>query len=259
MFDLLKTWLSSLTPTEIQTYQLLFYILFGLITIVFGLITLFFGLINVQKVIYDLNKDKVNISIQIRRDSISLPAIQQPSRDYLLIEVVNKGYKPVVINEVGIMFPGRNNINIVDMPWIFPLLKEHIEDIMGSIEWVVIPGTVNPESLGIAQILFSNLQEAYKNTKKERQLSIEEPGYLRTLQFFTLYEELMKSYNADTQVLTVKPYIVTTTGQRVTGKRTNIRLGNLNIAVQTTAQNQKKNISSIQVRNYLGIKVPTIY
>jgi hypothetical protein len=252
MFDFLKFWFSSSTLTQLQTYQPLIYILFVVVNVIFGTI-------NVRKIIYDLNKDKANISIQIRRDSISLPAIQQPSRDYLLIEVVNKGHKPVVINEVGIVFPGKNNINVVDMPWIFPLLKEHIEDIMGSIEWVVIPGTVNPESLAITQILFSNLQEAYKNTKKERQLLIEEPGYLRTLQFFTFYEELMKSYNPDTQVLTVTPYIVTTTGQRVTGKKTNIQLGNLNIAVQTTAQNQRQSISSIIVRNYLKIKVPTIY
>jgi len=245
MFDALKSWLSSLTSTQLQTYQPLFYIIFGVIT--------------VGKIIYDWKKDKVNVTINIRRDSISLMAIQQPLRDYLLIEVVNKGYKAIVINEVGIAFPGKNYINIVDMPWIFPLLKEHIEDLMGSIEWVVIPGTVNPQSLGIAQIIFSNLQEAYKNMKQERELSIEEPGYLRTLNFLTLYEELMKSYNPSTQVLTVTPYIVTTTGQRVTGKKTNIQLGNLNIAVQTTAQNQRANISSIQVRNFLGIKVWTSY
>jgi hypothetical protein len=69
----------------------------------------------------------------------------------------------------------------------------------------------------------------------------------------------MKSYNPSTQVLTVTPYIVTTTGQRCIGKKTNIQLGNLNIAVQTTAQNQRANISSIQVRNFLGIKVWTSY
>jgi hypothetical protein len=145
------------------------------------------------------------------------------------------------------------------MPWIFPLLKEHIEDIMGSIEWVVIPGTVNPGSLGIAQILFTNLQEAYKNAKKERQLSIEEPGYLRTLQFFTFYEELMKSYNADTQVLTVTPYVVTTTGERITGKKTNIQLGNLNIAVEIMAQNQTEDKFLTKVRSFIKSKVTVIY
>ena len=102
MFDVLKSWLSSLTSTQLQIYQPLFYIIFGVIT--------------VGKIIYDWKKDKVNITINIRRDSISLMAIQQPLRDYLLIEVVNKGYKAVVINEVGIAVPGKNDINIVDMP-----------------------------------------------------------------------------------------------------------------------------------------------
>jgi hypothetical protein len=244
MFNILELWILFLTPIQqLQTYQPLFYILFGL-----------FGLIPIGKAIYDWNKDKVNISIQVRRDSISLLAIQQPLRDYLLIEVVNKGYKPVVINNVGFEL-NKNKINVVDMPWIFTLLREDIEDIMGSIEWVAIPGTVNPGSLGIAQILFSNLQEAYRNAREGRQLSIEEPGYFRTLQFFTFYEELMKSYNADTQVLTVKPYVITTTGKKVSGKKTNIQLGNLNIAVQIRHQNRIE----IKVRDFLKIKVPTIY
>ena len=232
MFDALKSWLSSLTPTQLQTYQPLFYILFGLITI-------FFGVVNVSKLIYDWNKDQIKITIQIRRDSVSLLAIQQPLRNYLLIEVVNKGYKNVIINEIGIAMPGKNDINVVDMPWIFPLLKEHEKEIMGSLEWVAIPSTVNPQSIGIAQILFSNLEEAYKNIKKEKELSLEEPGYLRTRNLINAYEELMKSYNTSTQVLTVKPYTVTTTGQRFLGKKTKIQLGNLHTAVQATTQKKR--------------------
>jgi hypothetical protein len=232
MFDALKSWLLSLTPTQLQTYQPLFYILFGSITI-------FFGVVNVSKVIYDWNKDKIKITIQVRRDSVSLPAIQQPLRNYLLIEVVNKGYKDVIINEIGIAVPGKNDINVVDMPWTFPLLKEHKKEIMGSLEWVAIPGTVNPQSIGIAQILFSNLEEAYKNIKKEKELSLEEPGYLRTRNLINAYEELMKSYNTSTQVLTVKPYTVTTTGQRFIGKKTKIQLGNLHTSVQPMTQKKR--------------------
>ncbi|MEG4113854.1 MULTISPECIES: hypothetical protein [unclassified Microcoleus] len=83
------------------------------------------------------------------------------------------------------------------------------------------------------------LEEAYKNIKKEKQLSLEEPGYLRTLNLVTAYEELMKSYNTSTQVLTVKPYTVTTTGQRFIGKKTKIQLGNLHTAVQATTQKKR--------------------
>ncbi|MEG4801254.1 hypothetical protein QUB63_18270 [Microcoleus sp. ARI1-B5] len=232
MFDALKSWLSSLTPTQLQTYQPLFYILFGLITI-------FFGVVNVSKIIYDWNKDKIKITIKLKRDSVSLPAIQQPLRNYLLIEVVNKGYKDVIINEIGIAVPGKNDINVVDMPWTFPILKGYEKEIMGSLEWVALPGTVNPQSIGIAQILFSNLEEAYKNIKKEKELSLEEPGYLRTRNLINAYEELMKSYNTTTQVLTVKPYTVTTTGQRFNGKKTKIQLGNLHTAVQATTQKKR--------------------
>ncbi|MEG3959554.1 hypothetical protein [Microcoleus sp. herbarium2] len=232
MFDAFKSWLSSLTPTQLQTYQPLFYIVFGFITILFGLV-------NISKLIYDWNKDKIKITLQLRRDSVSLPAIQQPSRNYLLIEVVNKGYKDVIINEIGIAVPGKNDINVVDMPWTFPILKGYEKEIMGSLEWVAIPGTVSPQSIGIAQILFSNLEEAYKNIKKEKQLSLEEPGYLRTRNLIYAYEELMKSYNASTQVLTVKPYTVTTTGQRFFGKKTKIQLGNLHTAVQATTQKKR--------------------
>ncbi|WP_449417647.1 hypothetical protein [Phormidium nigroviride] len=225
MFDALKSWLSSLTPTQLQTYQPLFYIVFGLIT--------------VTKLIYDWNKDKTKLTIQIKRDSLSLPAIQQPLRNYLLIEVINKGYEDVIINEIGIAVSGNNDINVVDMPWIFPILKGHEEQMMGSLEWVALPGTVNPQSIGIAQILFSHLEEAYKNIKEGKELSPEEPGYLRTVNLVTAYEELMKSYNTSTQVLTVTPYTVTTTGQRFIGKKTQIQLGNLHKAVQATTQKKR--------------------
>jgi hypothetical protein len=232
MFDALKSWLSSLTPTQLQTYQPLFYIFFGFITIIFGVV-------NVSKIIYEWNKDKIKITIKLKRDSVSLPGIQQPLRNYLLIEVVNKGYKDVIINEIGIAVPGKNDINVVDMPWTFPILKGYEREIMGSLEWVALPGTVNPQSIGIAQILFSNLEETYKNIKKEKELSLEEPGYLRTRNLINAYEELMKSYNTTTQVLTVKPYTVTTTAQRFNGKKTKIQLGNLHTAVQATTQKKR--------------------
>lgn len=166
-------------------------------------------------------------------------AIQQPFTNYLLIEVVNKGYQAVIINEIGIVVHRRKYINFVDMPWTFPLLKDHEEEMMGSLKWVAIPGTVNPQSIGIAQILFSNLEEAYKNIKKGKELSLEEPGYLGKLNLITAYEELMKSYDTSTQVLTVKPYTVTTTGQRFIGKKKTIKLGNLHKAVQATTQKKR--------------------
>jgi hypothetical protein len=96
--------------------------------------------------------------------------------------------------------------------------------------------------MGIALILFSNLEKAYKNIKKEgEKLSLEDPGYLRTVNFVTTYEELMKSnsYNTSTQVLTVKPYTVITTGQRFIGKKTKIQLGNLHTSVQAMTQKKR--------------------
>jgi hypothetical protein len=205
MFDAFKWWLSSLTPTQLQLYTVV------ITTLVF--------VITLSRFIYDVNKDWTKITIKIKRDSDSLLAIQKPLRNHLLIQVINKGSNPVIINEIGIVVHKRKYINFV--------------------EWVAIPGTVNPRAIGIAQILFSNLEEAYKNIKKEKELSLEEPGYLRTLNLVTAYEELMKSYNTSTQVLTVKPYTVTTTGQRFIGKKTKIQLGNLHTAVQATTQKKR--------------------
>jgi hypothetical protein len=135
-----------------------------------------------------LNKDRIKIIVTVERDRDSLPAIQQPLINYLLLKVINKSYNPVVINEIGVITQSET-INLVDMPWIFTHLKEDQGEILGSLEWVAIPGTVNPQSMGIALILFSNLEKAYKNIKKEgEKLSLEDPGDLRTVNLVTTYE-----------------------------------------------------------------------
>jgi len=226
MFDILKSWLSSLTPIQFQEYT--------------AFTTTLLILITGSRFIYDLNKDRIKITVTVERDRDSLPAIQQPLRNYLLLKVINKSSNPVVINEIGVITQSET-INLVDMPWIFTRLKEDKGEILGSLEWVAIPGTVNPQSMGIALILFSNLEEAYKNIKKEKELSYEDPGYLRTVNLVTTYEELMKpnSYNTSTQVLTVKPYTVITTGQRFIGKKTKIQLGNLHTSVQAMTQKKR--------------------
>jgi hypothetical protein len=226
MFDILKSWLSSLTPIQFQEYT--------------AFTTTLLILITGSRFIYDLNKDRIKITVTVERDRDSLPAIQQPLRNYLLLKVINKSSNPVVINEIGVITQSET-INLVDTPWIFTRLKEDKGEILGSLEWVAIPGTVNPQSMGIALILFSNLEEAYKNIKKEKELSSEDPGYLRTVNLVTTYEELMKpnSYNTSTQVLTVKPYTVITTGQRFIGKKTKIQLGNLHTSVQAMTQKKR--------------------
>lgn len=135
-----------------------------------------------------MNKDRIKIIVTVERDRDSLPAIQQPLINYLLLKVINKSYNPVVINEIGVITQSET-INLVDMPWIFTHLKEDQGEILGSLEWVAIPGTVNPQSMGIALILFSNLEKAYKNIKKEgEKLSLEDPGDLRTVNLVTTYE-----------------------------------------------------------------------
>jgi len=161
MFDILKSWLSSLTPIQFQEYT--------------AFTTTLLILITGSRFIYDLNKDRIKITVTVERDRDSLPAIQQPLRNYLLLKVINKSSNPVVINEIGVITQSET-INLVDTPWIFTRLKEDKGEILGSLEWVAIPGTVNPQSMGIALILFSNLEEAYKNIKKEKELSSEDPG-----------------------------------------------------------------------------------
>ena len=127
MFDILKSWLSSLTPIQFQEYTAFTTTLLILITVI--------------RFIYDLNKDRIKIIVTVERDRDSLPAIQQPLINYLLLKVINKSYNPVVINEIGVITQSET-INLVDMPWIFTHLKEDQGEILGSLEWVAIPGRV---------------------------------------------------------------------------------------------------------------------
>ncbi|MEG4608987.1 hypothetical protein QUA86_27785 [Microcoleus sp. F6_B6] len=62
MFDILKSWLSSLTPIQFQEYTAFTTILLILITVI--------------RFIYDLNKDRIKIIVTVERDRDSLPAIQ---------------------------------------------------------------------------------------------------------------------------------------------------------------------------------------
>jgi len=217
MFDALKSWLLSLTPTTLLQLYIAVITTLGLV-------------VSLSTFIYNVNKNRTKIKVEIKRDSDSVLSINRPLRNHLLIQVINEGSNPVTINEVGIALPRKKYINFVGMVGTFVKLKGQEKEIMGSLESIALPGIVNPQSMGIALILFSTLEESYKNIK-EKELSIEEPGYLRTRNLIDAYEELMKSYNFSTQVLTVKPYTVTTTGQRFIGKKTKIQLGNLHIAV----------------------------
>ncbi|MEG5173034.1 hypothetical protein QUB25_12760 [Microcoleus sp. B3-D7] len=61
MFDILKSWLSSLTPIQFQKYTAFTTTLFILITVI--------------RFIYDLNKDRIKIIVTFEREHDSLPAI----------------------------------------------------------------------------------------------------------------------------------------------------------------------------------------
>jgi len=210
MFDAFKSWLSSLTPTTfLQAYT-------ALISTISALV-----------LVLNLIKDRTKIIIQIKRDSDSPSAIQNPLQEILLIQVINKGIKSVIINEVGVVVQRKKYINFVDMLQMFSIWRPLEKEIMGSVEWISIPGTVDPQALGVALILFNRLEETYNDIKEGKKLSLEELKSLPTSKVINAYEELMKSYNSSTKVLTVKPYTVTATGQRFIGKKTKIQLGNL--------------------------------
>jgi hypothetical protein len=214
MFYALKSWLSSLTPTtQLQVYT--------------ALIATLVLVINLSTFIYNVNKERTKIKIEIKRDSDSSLATQYPLQEILLIQVINKSSNPVILNEVGIVAERKNYINFVDIIKIFSIFKPLEEEIMGSVEWIPLPGTLNPRSLGVVIIFFPQLEKTYKNIKEGNELSLEESEYLQKDKLVNAYEKLMKSYNASTKVLTVKPYTVTATGQRFTGKKTKIQLGNL--------------------------------
>jgi len=218
MFNALKSWLSSLTPTT----QLQLYI---------AVITTLSLVVSSSTFIYNVLKNRKKIIVKIKRDSDSLLAINEPLRNHLLIEATNKGSNAVIIKQVGIVLPKKNYIDFVDIIEAFVLLKGQEEEIMGSLECIAIPGTLNPEAMGVALIQLSLLGEVYKGIKEEKGVLIEEPGHLRIRKTINAYEGLMKCYNASTQVLTVTPYIGTTTDKYFTGKETKIQLGNLHTSV----------------------------
>jgi len=239
MISAIQSFFSSLTAIQIQEYT--------------AITTTLIVLINLTKLIYDFNKDRTKVSISIKRDDISLPAKQKPLVNYLSFEVLNKSATPVTINEVGIVTKSKQYLNFVDMPWAFIILKND-DAAMGSIEWVAIPGTVNPGGLGIAQFDFSALKEAYTNIKKEQDPSPKNPGYLGTIKLLNAYDDFMSFYDEKTQIIKLKPYVITTTGKRFVGKKLIIRLGNLH---ETSVPISTNNSKSRQVRNQLGIKVWT--
>lgn len=213
MFNTLKFWLSSLTPTT----QLQLYI---------AVITTLGLVVSLSTFIYNVNKNRTKIKIEIKLDSDSPLATQYPLQEILVIQAINKGSNLVILNEVGIVVKGRKYINI-DILKIFPILGAMENQIMGNVEWVPIPGKVNPQSLGVVMILFSYFEETCKKIKEGQELSLEESRYLKTgKKPIDAYENLMNSYNASTKVLTVKPYTVTATGQRFIGKETKIQLRN---------------------------------
>jgi hypothetical protein len=212
MFNVLESWLSSLTPTTgLQLYTAV------ISTLVF--------VISFCTFLYNVNKDRTEIKIEIKRDNYSLLALNKPLNNYLLIEVVNKSSKPVIINEVGVTNRGKD-FNFVNLINIFLTLKENKKEVMAGIEVESIPGIVSPQSMGVALISFSDFEKTYEQIKEEKELLPEEAGYLKTRDFINTYIELMQSYDASTQVLTVTPYGVTTTGKRFKGKRTKIQLIN---------------------------------
>jgi len=218
MFNALKSWLFSLTPaTQLQLY--------------IAVITTFSLVISSSTFIYNFNKNRTKIIVKIKRDSDSLLAINEPLRNHLLIEATNKGSNSVIIKQVGIVSSKKKYIDFVDIIEAFVLLKGQEQEIMGSLECIAIPGTLNPEAMGIALIQLSLLGEVYKDIKEEKRVPIEEPGHLRVRKTINAYEELMKCYNPSTQVLTVTPYIETTTDKYFTGKETKIQLGNLHTSV----------------------------
>jgi hypothetical protein len=213
MFYALKLWLSSLTPTQVALYAVV--------------ISALAFVINLLKSIYDVNKEQTKIKIEIKRDSDSPLATQYPLQEILVIQAINKGSNLVILNEVGIVVQNKKYINI-DILKIFPISKPIENQIMGNVDWVPIPGKVDPQSLGAVIISFSNFEKICKNIKEGQELSFLESTYLQTgKKPIDAYEELMNSYNASTKVLTVKPYTVTATGQRFIGKKAKIQLGNL--------------------------------
>lgn len=207
--DVINSFISSISAVQVTVYS--------------AFTTTLIVLINLTNLIYNIQKDKIKIRVSAKRDNISIPAIQNPSTEYLYFETANQSAASVNIREIGVITKSRRCLNLVDMPYSF-IVGDNQSRVLGSVEYSNVPGFVASKSIGIAQFNFSDFKTRYEPMKNS---SSAIPGYLNRMRVVKAYEEFQKLCDEHAQTIRFKPYAITSSGQKFVGKEVIITLGNL--------------------------------
>ncbi|MEH2354748.1 hypothetical protein [Nostoc sp.] len=190
----------------------------------------------------NLKKDTTKVSVVVKRAHNGPLILQRPQQEFLLFEIYNQGISPVVINQVGIRLPRKNSnktklinlflykfINLVDLPYSYLDMRGQ-ESAIGTLECVGVPGTVPAKSTGIFLLDYSRMREtsiAYQQ-KSMSPTNAEFVGSQRAIKAFQEFQNLEMPQGKRLQIT---PYVLTGSGEKITGKKTIITLGNLGDAI----------------------------
>lgn len=182
----------------------------------------------------NLKKDTTKVSVVVKRAHNGPAILQSPKEEFLLFEIYNQGISPVVINQVGIRLPrqtpNKNKfINLVDLPHSYLDMRGH-ESAIGTLECVGVPGTVPAKSTGIFLLSYSRMREA-SIAYLQQSMSPSNADFVgsqRVIKAFQNFEIIEMSQG---KCLQITPYVLTGSGEHITGKKTIITLGNLGEAI----------------------------
>ena len=183
-----------------------------LINVLLGITTLIILIINSKK-------DSTNVDVIAKRAQNGPLILLHQNDEFILFEVYNKSSSSVTINEVG--FKSKNQfINLVDLAHAYMSLQESVKA-LGTIEGVGLPGKIEPKSQGLFLVNYSGLRTAALAYQKNESVEFGEKRVI------TAYQELEKSLVYQTKNLQIVPYVSTGSGERIIGKKSSVKIGNL--------------------------------
>ncbi|MEH2342270.1 MAG: hypothetical protein V7K22_11480 [Nostoc sp.] len=190
----------------------------------------------------NLKKDTTKVSVVVKRAHNGPLILQRPQQEFLLFEIYNQGISPVVINQVGIRLPRKNSnktklinlyknkfINLVDLPYSYLDMRGQ-ESAIGTLECVGVPGTVPAKSTGIFLLDYSRMRET-SIAYQQKSMSPKNAEFVGSQRAIKAFQEFQNLEMPQGKRLQITPYVLTGSGEKITGKKTIITLGNLGDAI----------------------------
>lgn len=182
----------------------------------------------------NLRKDATKVKLVVKRAADGHFMLQFPQEEFLTFEVYNQGTNFVVINEVGVtvyrrLWLNKKFINLVDLPYPNSDIRNQ-KGIIGTLEYVGLPGTIPPKSLGVFLLHYSGMKTTYLNYKKQ-EISPESSEFIGSQKLKKTCEEFQKFEERQGENIQIIPYVLTGSGERFIGRKAYIKLGILSDAV----------------------------